>query len=714
MSKLRQLVVLLCALALFAAACGSDGTAADLVDQAADAADQAAETASDLVEEEDAMEEDAMEEDSMEEDSMEEEPEDTMEEEAPAVAEGCPSDAPDELNVAYFEEWPTANQVEQANQGYDAALCTTVNWLPFPSGNEMSLAMEAGDVDISYSQGLTPFANAVTSGSDLELVGIAVTYADADQCVVHPDYDGENLEGESIYTPIGNVTHFQLLTQLDSRGLSAADVNIIPSEGGAAAVAAFESGDVAVACAFGGSVLAMTDAGGTVLNTVAEKEAMGIRVFDIVSIPASFGESSPETVTAFLQLTEDANGRYASGRDAAMEAIIAGAAGMEVEASNRLLNQFGFPGTDAQLSDQWMGSTVAEVMAEQMAFFQEQGEIDEALSDYSGFVNTSFLEQVTPSPLMVPVAAAGCPSDAPDELNVAYFEEWPTANQVEQANGGYAAALCTTVNWLPFPSGNEMSLAMESGDVDISYSQGLTPFANAVTSGSDLELVGIAVTYADADQCVVHPDYDGESLEGESIYTPIGNVTHFQLLTQLDDRGLSASDVNIIPSEGGAAAVAAFESGDVAVACAFGGSVLAMTDAGGTFLNTVAEKEAMGIRVFDIVSIPAGFGESSPETVTAFLQLTENANNAYNSGRNAAMEETIAGAAGMEVEASNRLLNQFGFPSTATQLADEWMGKTVADVMLEQMEFFQAQGEIDEALGDYSGFINTSFLEGVS
>jgi len=35
------------------------------------------------------------------------------------------------------------------------------------------------------------------------------------------------------------------------------------------------------------------------------------------------------------------------------------------------------------------------VMAEQMAFFQEQGEIDEALSDYSGFVNTSFLEDVS-------------------------------------------------------------------------------------------------------------------------------------------------------------------------------------------------------------------------------------------------------------------------------------------------------------------------------
>jgi len=713
MRKFRHLVVLLAALALFASACGSDGAETSLVDQAVEAADEAADTAAEQVD-------NAA--DAVTDDEPADEPEPTT---APA-ADGCPSDVPDELNVAYFSEWPTANQVLQANGGYDAALCTTVNWLPFASGNEMSLAMEAGDVDISYSQGLTPFANAVTSGSDLELVGIAVTYADADQCIVHPDYAGimddpSALEGESIYSPIGNVTHFQLLTQLDDRGIAPDDVNIIPSEGGAAAVAAFESGDVAIACAFGGSVLSMLDAGGIRLNTAAEKEAMGIRVFDIVSIPADFGVASPETVTAFLQLTEDANADYNTGRDMAMEEIIAGAAGMELEPTQQLLDQFGFPGTSDQLGDAWMGATVADVMLEQMEFFQEQGEIDEALGDYSGFVNTAFLSGVTPNAgnAMMPASTSGeCPSDVPDELNVAYFSEWPTANQVLQANGGYDAALCTTVNWLPFASGNEMSLAMEAGDVDISYSQGLTPFANAVTSGSDLELVGIAVTYADADQCIVHPDYAGimddpSALEGESIYSPIGNVTHFQLLTQLDDRGIAPDDVNIIPSEGGAAAVAAFESGDVAIACAFGGSVLSMLDAGGIRLNTAAEKEAMGIRVFDIVSIPADFGVASPETVTAFLQITENANQAYTAGRDTAMEEIIAGAAGMELEPTQQLLDQFGFPPSSTQLGDEWMGKTVAAVMLEQMEFFQEQGEIDEALGDYSGFVNTSFIEGV-
>ena len=93
----------------------------------------------------------------------------------------------DELNVAYFLEWPTANQVAQADQTYDEALGLTVNWTPFASGGDMAQAMESGDIDISYSQGLTPFANFVTGGSDLLLVGVAVSYADADNCVANPD-----------------------------------------------------------------------------------------------------------------------------------------------------------------------------------------------------------------------------------------------------------------------------------------------------------------------------------------------------------------------------------------------------------------------------------------------------------------------------------------------------------------------------------------------
>ena len=109
------------------------------------------------------------------------------------------------------------------------------------------------------------------------------------------------------------------------------------------------------------------------------------------------------------------------------------------------------------------------------------------------------------------IIASACGSDGGtstassslSELNVAYFQEWPTPNQFGQEDGTFAEAVgVDTINWIPFSSGGEMSEAMIAGDIDISYSQGLTPFAGAINNGADLKLVGIAVSYSEADNCV--------------------------------------------------------------------------------------------------------------------------------------------------------------------------------------------------------------------
>ena len=647
----------------------------------------------------------------------------------PAVTDG-EDDAPDvavddemmldELNVAYFLEWPTANQAAQADGTYDAALGLTVNWIPFASGGDMAQAMEAGDIDISYSQGLTPFANFVTGGSDLLLVGVAVSYADADNCVAGPDYGitaenaAETLAGQSIYTPLGNVTHFKLLKMLEHLGVDTSSVELIQSEGGPAAAAALDSGAVALACAFGGAVNQMIDNGGNLVMTGAEQEAIGIRVFDIISTTGTFAEQHPDVLTGFLQVTEDANRAYNSDRGPFIDAI-AGAAGMDRESTIALLDAFSFPEKDVQLSEAWLGGTVQATMKEQMDFFVAEGEIDTSLASYDSFVDTSFLEAVEGR------AGGSMAADEMmlDELNVAYFLEWPTANQAAQADGTYDAALGLTVNWIPFASGGDMAQAMEAGDIDISYSQGLTPFANFVTGGSDLLLVGVAVSYADADNCVAGPDYGitaenaAETLAGQSIYTPLGNVTHFKLLKMLEHLGVDTSSVELIQSEGGPAAAAALDSGAVALACAFGGAVNQMIDNGGNLVMTGAEQEAIGIRVFDIISTTADFADTYPGIVTGFLQVTEDANRAYNSDRGPFID-AIAGAAGMDRESTIALLDAFSFPEKDVQLSEAWLGGTVQATMKEQMDFFVAEGEIDTSLASYDSFVDTSFLRAVN
>ena len=635
-------------------------------------------------------------------------PEATAAPEAPAAPEEMMLD---ELNVAYFLEWPTANQVAQARQTYDDALGLTVNWIPFASGGDMAQAMEAGDIDISYSQGLTPFANFVTGGSDLLLVGVAVSYADADNCVANPDLGitaanaADTLAGQSIYTPLGNVTHFKLLKMLEHLGVDTASVELIQSEGGPAAVAALDSGEVAMACAFGGAVNQMIANGGNLVMTGAEQEAIGIRVFDIISTTGDFAAEHPDIITGFLQVTEDANVAYNDDRDPFID-IIAEAAGMERAPTIALLDAFSFPEKDVQLSAAWLGGTVQQVMKEQMDFFVAQGEIESALPSYDAFVDTSFLEDVEGRA-------------KPDELNVAYFLEWPTANQVAQAEQTYDDVLGVSVNWIPFASGGDMAQAMEAGDIDISYSQGLTPFANFVTGGSDLLLIGVAVSYADADNCVAHPDYGitadnaADTLAGQSIYTPLGNVTHFKLLKMLEHLGVDTASVELIQSEGGPAAVAALDSGEVAMACAFGGAVNQMIANGGNLVMTGAEQEAIGIRVFDIISTTGDFAAEHPDIITGFLQVTEDANVAYNDDRDPFID-IIAEAAGMERAPTIALLDAFSFPEKDVQLSEAWLGGTVQQVMKDQMDFFVAQGEIASALPSYDAFVVTSFLEAVN
>ena len=360
--SLRKLLLLLTALALVAAACGSDSTT-----EAAGSADGDADA------EEEAMEDD---------------------EDGEAMADG-----PESINVAYFAEWPTPNQFGQADGSFADAVGVDINWLPFASGGEMSEAMIAGDVDISYSQGLTPFAGAINGGADLSLVGIAVSYSEADNCVAQGDLGvtrdnaAETLAGATVVTPFGNVTHFKLLSIMQFLGVDLDGLDIVQAESGATTAAAFETGQIDVGCAFGGSVVNMLDNGGNVILTGAEAESdVGIFTYDIISIPTEFGEAHPEIVTDFLEATDEFNAAWAADMEG-RNATIASAAGME-DVANFLGGDlwFSFPTIDEQLGADWLGGNVAEAMQAQVETLAELGGGDPAVGDFAGSVDTSFLE----------------------------------------------------------------------------------------------------------------------------------------------------------------------------------------------------------------------------------------------------------------------------------------------------------------------------------
>ena len=84
---------------------------------------------------------------------------------------------------------------------------------------------------------------------------------------------------------------------------------------------------------------------------------------------------------------------------------------------------------------------------------------------------------------------------AAKEVRIAFFLEWASPNQEDKVKGTFEKAFGVPVKWTNFATGGEMTEAMMSGDIDISYSQGLTPFVNAANSKKPITLVDVSILY---------------------------------------------------------------------------------------------------------------------------------------------------------------------------------------------------------------------------
>ena len=214
-----------------------------------------------------------------------------------------------EITVAYFLEWPTPNQFAQANKMYEKELGVKVKWVSFDAGTAMSAAMASGDVHISYSQGVTPFLVATAAGQDLQVVDIAVSYSDNDNCVVRSELEvdksnaAEKLKGKKVAVPLGTAAHSGFLAQIKHLGIAESDLNIVDmSPSDSAAAFGQPTTDLAMVCGWGGSLRKMKEHGNVILSG-AEKEAVVGKVFDVTSIPTAFGEENPALLAKFLSVT---------------------------------------------------------------------------------------------------------------------------------------------------------------------------------------------------------------------------------------------------------------------------------------------------------------------------------------------------------------------------------------------------------------------------
>ena len=297
-----------------------------------------------------------------------------------------------ELTVAYFLEWPMPFEFAKVNGEYDAALGMPVKWVSFDTGTAMSAAMASGDVQISVSQGIPPFVVAASAGQDLQVLDVAVSYADNDNCVVRADLEitaesAADLAGSKVAVPLGTAAHYGFLRQMDHFGVDVASLEVVDMSppDGAAAVA---QGAVDMACGWGGSLRRMMESGNTLL-TGDEKTELGILVFDVTSAPTAWVSENEETVAKFLAVTAEANAQWnAADMTDEMLPVIAQDAGMDVEATAATLATFVFPSVEEQLGDAWLGAAAPAFLSGVANVFVESGSIDGALDSYEGAINT--------------------------------------------------------------------------------------------------------------------------------------------------------------------------------------------------------------------------------------------------------------------------------------------------------------------------------------
>ena len=300
--------------------------------------------------------------------------------------------AANEVRVAFFLEWPTPNQEDKVKKTFDDALGVPVKWTNFANGGAMTDAMLAGDIDISYSQGLVPFINAVKSNAPLKLVDIAMEYGMGGTTCVTSNASGitkanaSQLEGQKVAVPLGTMAEYVFIESMKVVEADRSKMEIIqmdPEEGAAALV----SGDVVMACLFGGNSIKAAVAVGSRLLSVQEARDAGIQGIDITSVTDKFMKENPGMVRTFVEVTHEANAKYRAGKHDIN--IIAKDAEMSVADTKDTMDGFKFltaAETNKSMSKGGLLMKYLEGMGKTFGTAENP-----TLKDYSKTVDTSFL-----------------------------------------------------------------------------------------------------------------------------------------------------------------------------------------------------------------------------------------------------------------------------------------------------------------------------------
>lgn len=326
--------------------------------------------------------------------------------------------------------------------------------------------------------------------------------------------------------------------------------------------------------------------------------------------------------------------------------------------------------------------------------------------------------------LVAVTALSGCGADhskpdaAKPTIRIGY-QTFPSGDLIVKKNGWLEEALPDyDIQWTKFDSGADVNKAFIAKEIDFG-ALGSSPVARGLSAPLNIpySVVFILSVAADNEALVARDNSGIESvsdLRGKRIATPFGSTAHYSLLAALAQKGLSASDVQLVDLQP-QAIVTAWERGDIAAAYTWL-PTLEQLEKNGKVLISSREISFIGKPSLDLVAVSNSFAEDNAIAVDIWRQQQARALNeiAYTP---AAAAKAIAAEIALTPGVVERQLEKTAFLRPDQVASSTWLGTDGKPgnlaAKLQSMSQFLAEQKQIPAAAPLSVFENALYTRGL-
>lgn len=284
--------------------------------------------------------------------------------------------------------------VARKEKYYEKQLGIKVKIVKFDSGKDVNTALAAGSIDAS-ELGSNPTALGIGNGLNYDVIYIGDIIGSAESLVVKNNANVNSvsqLKGKKIVVPFASTSHYSLLNALKQAGLKESDVKLLDLEPNDIH-AAWKRGDIDAAYVWY-PVLNNLVKDGKILTGSDKLAKQGIITADLVVARRDFAKSNKNLVVRYIKALNQANDLDQKNKEQSIKDI---SEILNISESDAKFQRNGFEWIDGkkQLSKEYLGENIANVLKNTADFLKEQGSIKKSptLKEYKDHVQTKYLKE---------------------------------------------------------------------------------------------------------------------------------------------------------------------------------------------------------------------------------------------------------------------------------------------------------------------------------